>query len=232
MRMLDYVILSLGLLGAPVGCARQPTSTPSSPMKVTTSPKKAPAKTPVGIAVADTASLIEARCAGCHDGDEGRPQLWPAVKTDRDLALRAALMVGAERMPPSKVPEDVRSALIEGLCQVGARDPRTCQEALNPPRAPIVRSSGEYLRLVEQIVVGKSATDADLTRALSGVFNPTTASARADVNLELTTVLLAAERCQIAVPREEFDACVRSLLEFRLWAPQTDEHSTKDGRTP
>lgn len=113
--------------------------------------------------------------------------------------------------------------MIGDLCTWGAKDPATCRNELGPSDAPIVRSPGEFLRASEDVRPG-TPTDADLRRTVMSLTLQTAPSFRAGPESALLTALLAAERCQSSPP-EAFEACVRSVVDFELWAPRHEEKS-------
>ena len=112
-------------------------------------------------------ALLTENCSACHDGRD-RVALGAGAALPPELALRAAMMVGARRMPPGRdgLPDPVRARLLEELCAFGSKDPRTCV-AMNEARVDAAphRSPREFLRAIEG--VGSRPAAADPERALA-----------------------------------------------------------------
>jgi hypothetical protein len=187
---------------------------------VATACSAAPRPTPVvAVKQADPlAALLRDRCADCHDGSNELPQIDGRAALDRTLAVKAALMVAANRMPPApaELAERDRQMLIGGLCQSGAPDPATCRNAMNPFRGSLSMSPPQELITALDRVAPTAPRPADAKSSIEPMLLGHVQSKRLVVHLDPTFetlwLLLTAERCPPpAAGSQAYETCVAAI---------------------
>ena len=192
--------------------------------------------------------IVENRCATCHDGTQRLAIGEAALHRDPSLALRAALMISAERMPPSpqRLSRTERDTLISGLCGAAAKDPATCVRSLGArPRVSSILAASELLRAIDAkqppgATAGHPSVGEELLRShdANGATDTIIAPAL-DPTYAAALLVVAGERCTSQNGREgaspEYDHCLRGILDADLAKPPqpaVSNPSSSEGEHP
>ncbi|HEX7837092.1 MAG TPA: hypothetical protein VF469_06485, partial [Kofleriaceae bacterium] len=164
---------------------------------------------------------LDVWCADCHDGRPDLPRLDRSAAPGRELALRAALMVSAGRMPPApaQLADGDRDGFVRDACAFAGVSADRCAMSFVPRFATDPACEpGECLRVVD---AGRraSGTTVGLVRALAP---PATRTYYLNPSLLVTIALLGEELCPAALGDAELTRCMRDLLDvdrLRLLPP-------------
>jgi hypothetical protein len=162
--------------------------------------------------------LIDDHCSACHDGDGAPVRISGAAPLDARLAIRAALMVAAERMPKDHhLDPSVRTAFLRGLCGM-VPEPAKCLATMTEPPpetfakspASLLRRFGESPAPLGELFRADNARKADNAQLRTSPLTPT---------MFLMSAAMALEQCKTA---SDVRACVRRILDVHF--PRPDAH--------
>lgn len=156
---------------------------------------------------------LDTWCADCHDGRPDLPQLASSVATGRELALRAALMVSAGRMPPapSGMADGDRDGFVRDACAFAGVSADRCAMAFMPRFATDPTCEpGECLRVVDG---GGRTSGSKVATLLRKLVAPGTRIYHLDPSLLLLVSLLGEDLCPAALGDAELTRCIRELLD-------------------
>lgn len=167
---------------------------------------------------------LDTWCADCHDGRPEIPRLDHTAVPGRELALHAALMVSAGRMPPApnELADGDRDGFVREACAFAGVSAERCAMSFVPRFATDPACEpGECLRVLDP---GKraSATTAGLVRALA---TPATRTYYLNPSQLVIVALLGEELCPAALDDAQLTRCIHDLLDvdrLRLLPPADD----------
>ena len=197
----------------------------------------------VAVAVAKRADLLAPllrdHCAGCHDGSDELPRIDGLTALDRTLAVKAALMVVTNKMPPP--PADLadrdRQMLVGELCGSGAPDPEACRRSMTPLRGAVSMSPPqELIAALDRVAPAPpgptaaprpAAPRSSVELMLLGHVQSKRLVVHLDPTFEALWLLLTTERCPPpAAGSQAFETCVATMASGelgRLPRPAPDE---------
>lgn len=168
---------------------------------------------------------LDVWCADCHDGRPDLPQLARSAAPGRELALRAALMVSAGRMPPApaQLADGDRDGFVRDACAFAGVNADRCAMAFVPRFAtdPTCEPS-ECLRVLDG---GGRASGSKMAALLRKLTRPATRIYYLDPSLLVLVALLGEDLCPAALGDAELTRCIRDLLDIdrlRLIPPADD----------
>ncbi len=181
---------------------------------------------------------MQEHCAMCHDGATHPLDLSGNVKLEADVALRAALMVAAKRMPPPSVPEmpqEEQAALIGSLCDGAAPDPLLCRASyLRIPTQPLARHPSEAARAIEAsgAPFSEEQEHGALRFIFGGQIQDSSRVVRLDPTFEASVLMVAGEQCKaLADSQAKLDACfAKYLSRDNLLPPQSQNRKNQEVR--
>jgi hypothetical protein len=165
-------------------------------------------------------------CSDCHDDRRpDLPRLDRSAAPGRELALRAALMVSAGRMPPAPVqlPDGDRDGFVRDACAFAGVNADHCATFFVPRFATDPSCEpNECLRVLD---AGGRASGSTVTALLRKLAPRATRTYYLDPSLLVLISLLGEDLCPAALGDTELTRCIRDLLDvdrLRLAPPADD----------
>jgi len=164
-------------------------------------------------------------CSSCHDGRPDLPRLDRSTVPERELALRAAMMVSAGRMPPApmQLADGDRDGFVRNACAFAGVNVDRCaiffmpRFVTDPACEP-----GECLRVLD---ASGRASGSTVTALLRKLAPRATRAYYLDPSLLVLVALLGEDLCPATLSDTELARCIRDLLDvdrLRLTPPVDD----------
>jgi hypothetical protein len=185
----------------------------------------APGKSPTQQMLA----LFESTCGDCHFEGADVPALGPQLTKDPHLAMRAALMLAARRMPPppAKLATPTRREMISWLCHE-SQGGSACETWVNIPEpTEFVKSGDSFLRTMDVVLPRpagqkKPPQEAKAAEILDHRIQYESVVFRLDPSYEAAILFTAVARCTPEGQKELDRECLKKWVQvesIRLPAP-------------
>lgn len=167
---------------------------------------------------------VDAWCADCHDGRPDLPRLDRSAASGREIALRAAMMVSAGRMPPApaQLADGDRDGFVRDACAFAGVSADRCATFFMPRFATDPTCEpGECLRVLD---ASRRASGSTVTALLRKLAPRAPRVYYLEPSLLVLVALLGEDLCPATLGDTELTRCIRDLLDvdrLRL-APPAD----------